>query len=156
VKRLKARLTRSYRQAYMEAYYALDFVSLLLSKETPRQAEISLSRAVQLLVPLGSLGADKVPTPQLSPEEQRDQELVSRGWKLQGLENTAESLLRSADRLEKEVGSESKYWVQILAVRDKGWSVCRLPRERHTLGVRFGFREGELLNRAIYIPSSIC
>src|SRR4051794_40565177 len=111
----------------MEAYHALDFVSLLLSKGTPRAAEISLSRAVQQLVPLGSLGADKIPVPQLPPEEQRDQELVSRGWKLQGLEATAESLLRSSDRLEKEVESEGNYWVQILAVRDKGWSVCLLP-----------------------------
>ncbi|KAH0543678.1 hypothetical protein FGG08_001993 [Glutinoglossum americanum] len=128
-------------QAYTEAFHALDFISLLLSKETPRAAEISLSRAVQDHVPLGSLGADKIPVSQLPPNEQRDQELVSRGWKLQGLENTAESLLKSADRLEREAESEGKYWAQILAVRDKGWSVCRLPRERHTLGVRFGFGE---------------
>ena len=130
----------------MEVYRALDFVSLLLSKDTPRVAEVSLSQHVQQLVPLKCLGADKIPVPQLSPEEQRDQELTSRGWKLQGLENTAESLLRSADRLGREVESEGKYWDQILAVRDKGWSVCRLPRERHTLGVRFGFGEGEQLN----------
>ncbi|KAH0565172.1 hypothetical protein GP486_001436 [Trichoglossum hirsutum] len=128
-------------QAYMEAYHALDFISLLLSKETPRVAEISLSPAVQQLVPLGCLGADKIAAPQLSPEELRGQELVSRGWKLQALETATESLSNSADRLEKEVESENRYWVQILAVRDKGWSVCRLPRERHTLGVRFGFGE---------------
>jgi mediator of RNA polymerase II transcription subunit 17, fungi type len=143
-------LTGNSRAASLEAYRALDFISLLLSKDTPRTAEISLSQGTQLLVPLGSLGADKIPVPQLPLEEQRDQDLISRGWKLQGLENTAESLLRSADRLEKEVESESKYWAQILAVRDKGWSVCRLPRERHTLGVRFGFGEGEQLNYTAY------
>jgi mediator of RNA polymerase II transcription subunit 17 len=140
---MRARLIGSCRQAYMEAYHALNFVSLLLSKETPRAAEISLSRAIQQLVPLGSLGADKIPAPQPSPEEQRGQELVSRGWKLQAIETAAESMLNSADRLEKDVESESRYWAQVLAVKDKGWSVCRLPRERHTLGVRFGFGEGE-------------
>ncbi|KAI9782595.1 MAG: RNA polymerase II mediator complex subunit [Geoglossum umbratile] len=139
--RARQEMLKQIEAASLEAYRALDFISLLLSKETPRTAEISLSQNIQQLVPLGSLGADKIPAPQLSPEEQRDQALISRGWKLQGLENTAEYLLRSADRLEKEVESESRYWAQILAVRDKSWSVCRLPRERHTLGVRFGFGE---------------
>ncbi|KAI9769956.1 MAG: RNA polymerase II mediator complex subunit [Geoglossum simile] len=141
VLRARQEIVKQIEAASHEAYRALDFISLLLSKDTPRTAEISLSQGTQLLVPLGSLGADKIPAPQLPLEGQRDQDLISRGWKLQGLENTAESLLRSADRLEKEVESECKYWTQILAVRDKGWSVCRLPRERHTLGVRFGFGE---------------
>ncbi|KAI9795878.1 MAG: hypothetical protein M1825_001069, partial [Sarcosagium campestre] len=128
-------------QAYMEAYYALDFVSLLLSKETPRQAEISMSELLRKRVPLGSLGADRVQTRAQPEADIADGELISRGWKLQGLNSAADSLLRSTSRLEKEIELETRYWEQVLTVGAKGWSLCRLPREKHTLGVRFGFAE---------------
>ncbi|KAI9820326.1 MAG: RNA polymerase II mediator complex subunit [Pycnora praestabilis] len=128
-------------QAQQEALYALDFVSLLLSKETPRQAEVSMSPYLREHVPTGSIGADRTPLPQLSEAEQRDREKVSQGWKLEGLNSAADSLLRSANRLEREMEQESRYWEQILAVQEKGWSVCRLSHEKHTLGVRFGFSE---------------
>lgn len=36
---------------------------------------------------------------------------------------------------------ETTYWDQVLAVKEKGWSLSRLPREKHTLGVRYGFAE---------------
>ena len=38
---------------------------------------------------------------------------------------------------------EARYWEDVLAVKQKGWSVCRYPRERQTLGVRYGFLECE-------------
>ncbi|KAI9795606.1 MAG: RNA polymerase II mediator complex subunit [Piccolia ochrophora] len=128
-------------QAHMETYYALDFVSLLLSRETPRQAEVSMSELLRKRVPLGSLGAERVQATPASEVHDQDDELVSRGWKLQGLNSAADSLLRSATRLEKEIEQETRYWEQVLAVSERGWSVCRLPREKHTLGVRFGFSE---------------
>lgn len=126
----------------METLYALDFVSLLLSKETPRQAEISMSPHLKQTVPIGSLGLDITRLPQPSESEEREAELVSQGWKLEGLTSAADSLLRSASRLEKEMEQETRYWGQVLAVKKEGWSICRLPRERHTLGVRYGFAEG--------------
>ncbi|KAL9125354.1 MAG: hypothetical protein Q9175_008090, partial [Cornicularia normoerica] len=39
------------------------------------------------------------------------------------------------------MGREANYWDQVLAVKEKGWSLSRLPRENHTLGVRYGFAE---------------
>lgn len=39
------------------------------------------------------------------------------------------------------MGKETTYWDQVLAVKEKGWSLSRLPREKHTLGVRYGFAE---------------
>lgn len=126
----------------MEAYHALDFVSLLLSKETPRQAEISMSQHLKQHVPLGSLGVEKVQVEQESDAAIKDRELVSRGWKLNSLTMAADSLLHSARRLEKEVEREGRYWEQALAISQRGWSLCRMPRDKHTLGVRFGFREG--------------
>ena len=124
---------------------ALDFVSLLLSKETPRQAELSMSPYLKQNAPMGSLGVDKLQEPPpLSEAETRDRDLISRGWKLEGLNSAADSLLQSANKLEKEMEQEVRYWEQVLSVNEKGWSICRLPRERHTLGVRYGFAEGEL------------
>lgn len=127
----------------METLYALDFVSLLLSKETPRQAEISMSQHLRQSVPIGSLGVGIIRQPQPSGTEKRDAKLVSQGWKLQGLTSAADSLLRSATRLEIEMEQETRYWEQVLAVKEQGWSICRLPRDRHTLGVRYGFAEGK-------------
>lgn len=60
---------------------------------------------------------------------------------MQSLSGAADSLLKAATRLEKEIGRETTYWDQVLFVKDEGWSLCRLPREKHTLGVRYGFAE---------------
>ncbi len=96
-------------------------------------------------LPMGSLGAEIMQKPQLSDEDKRDDEMVSLGWKMQSLSNTADSLLKSATRLEQEMELETKYWEQVLAIKEEGWSLCRLPREKHTLGVRYGFAEGNTL-----------
>lgn len=58
------------------------------------------------------------------------------------MDSAADSLLKSATRLEQEMERETTYWEKILAVKEQGWSVCRLPREKHTLGVKYGFSEG--------------
>jgi mediator of RNA polymerase II transcription subunit 17 len=39
---------------------------------------------------------------------------------------------------------EAQYWKKAFALKEKGWTVMRMPRERHTLGVKFGFSEGLL------------
>ena len=130
------------RMAQMECGNALEFVSLLLSKHTPVQAQLTMSSFLKQHVPVGSLGAEVMQTPQVSDEEKRDDELISIGWKMQSLNNTADSLLMSATRLEQEMDLEAKYWEQVLAIKEEGWSLCRLPREKHTLAVRYGFAEG--------------
>ena len=94
---------------------------------------------------MGCIAAEIVQTPERSRAEINKMQMVSIGWKMQSLKSTADSLLRSATRLGQEIGRETKYWEQILAVKEHGWSLCRLPREKHTLGVRFGFAEGDTL-----------
>ncbi len=136
------RLVNGARHAYTETSHALDFVSLLLSKTNPRQAEITMSPFLKENLPMGCLGAEVVQAPEKSEAEIKALQIVSVGWKMQSLKSTADSLLRSATRLEQEVGRETKYWEKILAVKEQGWSLCRLPREKHTLGVRYGFAEG--------------
>ncbi|KAM5434643.1 RNA polymerase II mediator complex subunit [Microsporum ferrugineum] len=128
-------------QAQVEACYALDFVSLALSKYAPRQVELSMTPYVKLKIPSGSLGIDKIKTPDQTEADRRDIEVVSKGWKLESFSSAANNLLEAATRLQKEVAAETRYWSEVLAIKEKGWKICRLPRERQTLGVQHGFLE---------------
>lgn len=91
---------------------------------------------------MGCIGAEIVQAPEKPEAEINKMQMVSIGWKMRSLKSTADSLLRSATRLEQEIERETRYWEKILKVKEQGWSLCRLPREKHTLGVRFGFAEG--------------
>ena len=93
-------------------------------------------------IPIGSLGVEISQPPAPSVSQTHDEGLVALGWKMQSLGVAADSLLRSATKLESEIERETTYWDEVLAVKQKGWSLCRLPRERHTLGIRYGFGEG--------------
>ncbi|EAU32717.1 conserved hypothetical protein [Aspergillus terreus NIH2624] len=137
----RAEITNFALQAHMEAMFALDFVSLLLSKYAPRQAETSMSAILKQVAPLGSLNAEVVNPPPKPESTAKDIKTVSRGWRLQNFDAAANRLLDAATRLESEVASETRYWEEVLAVKNKGWKVCRLPRERQALGVQYGFME---------------
>ncbi|GFG03379.1 mediator of RNA polymerase II transcription subunit 17 [Aspergillus udagawae] len=139
--RRRAEIIQFAMQAHMEAMFALDFISLLLSKHTPRQAETSMSAYLKQVAPLGSLNAEIISPPPKPEAVVRDTKTVSRGWRLQSFNAAADKLLKSASRLENEVASETRYWHEVLAVKDKGWKLCRLPRQGQTLGVQYGFLE---------------
>ena len=120
-----------------------DFLSLLMTKTNPSQAQNTISPQLRETLPIGTLGMDKI-----SPRDTRltiarrdDNKVVGKGWKIQALDRSVDSILAAATRLEKEIDCETKYWEEILAVDAKGWKTCKLPQERHTLGVRFGFFE---------------
>ncbi|KAK1992148.1 RNA polymerase II mediator complex component SRB4 [Colletotrichum falcatum] len=127
------------------ALMTLDFVSLLLSKESPAQAGVTLSQALRDWTGIGTLGIakrqDSEEQKQRDAERAKDNRDVSLGWALLDIQTTKESADKAASHLSNEVDREAKYWDQVLAVHQAGWSMCRLPAERHTLGVRFGFSE---------------
>jgi mediator of RNA polymerase II transcription subunit 17 len=128
------------RQAQNEALTALDFISLLLSKEVPR-AEASMSPLLKNSVPTSALDFDRTLIAQPTQAQEDEAKAVTHGWNLTALNSSADRLLGAAEKLEKEITKETKYWEQIRSVSEKGWATCRLPRERHTVGVRFGFSE---------------
>lgn len=130
----------------METVFALDFVSLLLSKQVPRQAETSMSAFLKQVAPLGSLNAELVRPPPKPESTAKDISMVSRGWRIQNFNGAANKLLQAAFRLETEVTSETRYWNEVLTVKSKGWKISRLPSERQALGVQYGFLEGELIS----------
>lgn len=125
----------------METLHALDFISLLLSKHAARQAETSISPFLKEAVPLGSLSVDQVNPPPKSDSAKQDVSTVSRGWRVQNFNTASTKLLKAASRLETEVNSETRYWNEVVAVKAKGWKICRLPRDRQALGVQYGFLE---------------
>lgn len=95
------------------------------------------------MVPIGTLGMDKINArdTRLTIARRDDNKVIGKGWKIQALDRSVDSILAAATRLEREIDRETKYWEEILAVDQKGWKTCKLPQERHTLGVRFGFFE---------------
>jgi len=119
---------------------ALNVVSLLLTKHSPA-AQTTMSALLKQALPQGVLGAEIVQAPQVSELEKHNDEMVGIGSRMKSLNGTADSLLKSASRLEEEMGRETTYWEQVLAVKEKGWSLHRMPREKHTLAVRYGFAE---------------
>lgn len=134
----KAEMLQQVGGAHNSALMALDFISLLLSVPGGK-GEQSMSPVLKEHVPTASMGAQVIE--RTADESKRDISLVAKGWKLESFNSAADSLLRSSARLESEIQQETSYWEQVLLVKAKGWTMCRMPGERHTLGVKYGFRE---------------
>lgn len=120
---------------------ALDLVSLLLTKEDAAQASMTLSPALQELVGVGVLDADKLAKSNITEVRVQDHKTIATGWKFADIDKTVDSVLTAASRLQKEITVETKYWADVLAVSEKGWSITHVPNEPGTLGVRYGFSE---------------
>ena len=65
---------------------------------------------------------------------------------MKSLQSSADSLLVSANRLATEVHKETKYWQDVLNLKQEGWALCRKPNELHTLAIRYGFEEARSSN----------
>ena len=129
----------------MEIGYALDFTSIVLSGQVPmQQVENTISPFLKQTLPLASLGMGIDQVPAVSDKKSKDHGLVSLGWKMQSLTKAADGLLNAATRLEKDAKVEARHWGEVLAIKENGWAICRMPRERHTMCVRYGFAEGLL------------
>lgn len=126
-----------------------EVISAALSKETPVQASGSMSQELRNLIGTGTLGMDKLNAPRVTNTIQEENKKSAKGWKVQGLNKTVDSILAAAERLKTEVEHETIFWGQVLAISDNHWAVCRLPYDKHTLGVRFGFSEGNLAQMTV-------
>lgn len=124
------------------AMLTLDTLSLLLSKQNLTQASVTLSQQLRDMVGIGTLGADRLDEPSVDEAKEKAQEEVAIGWTLMEINKTRNAAEAASSFLEREVDTESRYWEEVMAVKKAGWSMCRVPQERHTLGVRFGFSEG--------------
>ena len=137
----KYEMLANMRAAEQEVLMSLDFVSLLLSKDAPKQALTTLSPVLKDSVPIGSLGTDSWQRTPVDKAREAQGDLLATNVRMQGLQQSADSLLAAANRLQDNVRNETEYWNQILSISDKGWNVCRVPGKQNRLGVRFGFSE---------------
>jgi mediator of RNA polymerase II transcription subunit 17 len=120
--------------------FALDFVSLLLSKENPVQAVTTFSPGLRDMVGIGTLGATILEAPTIiSQRRVPDNKMVGIGKRLMDLTKAADAALAASKRLQREIMLETKYWSMVLGVSESGWQTFRLPHEPHTMGVKFGF-----------------
>jgi mediator of RNA polymerase II transcription subunit 17 len=120
---------------------ATEIISAALSKDAPVQAGVTMSQELRDLIGTGTIGMDKLNAPRTTDATKLGNRQAAKGWKIQGLNKSVDSILAAAERLKSEVERETIFWGQVLAVSDSGWAICRLPNDRHTLGVRFGFSE---------------
>ncbi|KAL2130224.1 hypothetical protein VTI74DRAFT_6721 [Chaetomium olivicolor] len=133
-------ILRAIHQTHQTAMFALDSVSLLLSKENPAQAVTTFSPGLRDMVGIGTLGATVLETPTtLAQSRVPDQRMVSIGKRLMDLNKAADTALAASKRLQREIGFETRYWSEALAVSDAGWQAFRMPNEPQTMGVKFGF-----------------
>ncbi|KAA8902481.1 subunit 17 of mediator complex-domain-containing protein [Sphaerosporella brunnea] len=126
--------------AHNEALLALDFISLVASLNAPETAIPTMSPALKQAVPPGCLGFDRV-SRKVDKKAQADDQRIAKEWKRQGLASAAEALMAASRKLGAEGEKERKYWEEVLAIRNDGWLITRMPRERNVLGVRYGFAE---------------
>lgn len=91
------------------------------------------------------MGVDKMHASRTTEAQKLDTRQVAKAWRCQNLQATVDKIMRAAEKLEEELAAEAVYWEQVRTVSDKGWAVCRLPGERHTMAVRLGFFEGMLV-----------
>lgn len=120
----------------------LDSLSLLLSKQNPTQAGVTLSQQLREMVGIGTIGTDKLDETNITQERIEDQENVAIGWTLMEINKTRDAAEEASAFLQREMTAEGRYWEEVMAVQKSGWSLSKVPQERHTLGVRFGFSEG--------------
>ena len=126
--------------AQNEILCALDFVSLLISKQQI-SAQTSMSPALKEAVPVGSLAGRVLDKKQLSTSAKYQLSAISQGWRSDSFKSASEKLSAASTRLKSEAERESKYWAQIADLTARGWPVSRLPRDRKAVGAHFGFAE---------------
>lgn len=121
----------------------LDSISLLLSKQNPTTASVTLSQQLRDLVGIGTLGADRLDASNVTEAMTEEKQNVATGWTILEINQTRDAAESASKFLQKEIAAEGNYWEELMKVQSSGWAICRMPNERHTLGVRFGFSEGK-------------
>ncbi|KAF7559829.1 hypothetical protein G7046_g4335 [Stylonectria norvegica] len=138
---VKGEVLRSIDIASQTALLTLDFLSHLISKQNPTQASATMTQLLRELAGIGTMGADRLDDSNVTPLKVREQEDVAMGWTLMEANKTTDAAQEASSFLQDEMAAEGRYWDEMMAVQKSGWSISKVPRERHTLGVWFGFSE---------------
>ena len=137
----KLEMLANVKTAEQDILVLLDLVSLLESTHAPKQAASTISQRLKQSVPMGTFGTDlwqRMPTDQAREAESK---CLTANVRMQSLQTAADNLLAAATSLENNARKETQYWDQILAIKEKGWNVSKIPGRQHRLGIRYAFRE---------------
>ncbi|KKA30177.1 hypothetical protein TD95_001159, partial [Thielaviopsis punctulata] len=137
----KMEILRSMDHAHNCAMITLDFMSLLMSKELPVQAGTTLTARLREMVGIGTLGSNKVMESNVTASRLHNDSMIGLGWALMDVDKARQTAAKLSVSMKQEISRENKYWESIVSVCESGWAICRLPNERQTLGVKFGFTE---------------
>src|SRR5689334_16486008 len=99
------------------AMLTLDSLSLLLSKQNPTQAGLTLSQQLRDLVGIGTLGVDKLDEANTMAARTHDKQQVALGWTLGDINKARDAAQEASSLLESEVETESRYWEGVMAVK---------------------------------------
>ncbi|KAK4192475.1 subunit 17 of mediator complex-domain-containing protein [Podospora australis] len=142
---VRAELLQSTEGALRTSNWALDFISLLISKENPALASTTLNQHTRETVGVGTLGATVLGAPTaLTQSRIPDNKMMVIGRRLLDLDNGVDTALAASKRLEKETTAEAKYWSEVHRVSQAGWRTAPLPHDQGTMSVSFGFPSAEL------------
>lgn len=140
LQKTRAEMLEALGHAHNEALLALDYISLVTSLNAPEAGLSTMSPALKAAVPPGCLGFDRI-SRKIDKKAQEEDMKVAKKWKVDGLNSAADALLGASKKLGAEVQKETVYWQGALAIRNDGWLITRMPRERNVLAVRYGFAE---------------
>ncbi|RMZ87549.1 hypothetical protein DV736_g5221, partial [Chaetothyriales sp. CBS 134916] len=134
----KESMTKQWSRGLDELLTSLDFLSLLISKQSAA-ARASISDGLQAQkVPAGSLEAKVIQaqTP-LTSKVQRDAQ-VAQGWKTKGFESAHAKFTAASVRLKKEAEREALFWAETARLQEDGWKISRHPRDSKAVGIHIG------------------
>ncbi|KAK3330573.1 subunit 17 of mediator complex-domain-containing protein [Apodospora peruviana] len=135
------RLVRNITDAHNASKRSAELISLLLSRDNPSQGAANVSPELRNVVGLGTLGATVLDRPStLIQDRVPDNKMIAIGKRLLDCSKNANTASSAAARLQQETALETKYWGEVLAVSEKGWSTGRQRDEPpETMRVKFGF-----------------
>ncbi|KAK0671214.1 putative mediator of RNA polymerase II transcription subunit 17 [Cercophora samala] len=140
VNAVRAELLQQTQAALATSNWALDFLSLLISREMPTQATSTLSPETRATVGLGTLGATMLAAPTaLARSRETETRMTAIGQRYLSLESCIKMAQPAQSRLEHQIQAEEKYWSEVSTVKEAGFRVARMAQEPQTMCVSFGF-----------------
>ncbi|KAK4648976.1 RNA polymerase II mediator complex subunit [Podospora bellae-mahoneyi] len=137
---VRAELLQQTQAALATSNWALDFLSLLISREMPTQATSTLSQETRATVGLGTLGATMLAAPTaLAQSRETEMRMTAIGQRYLALDNCISMAKPAQSRLEHQIQAEEKYWAEVSTVKEAGFRVARMAQEPQTMCVSFGF-----------------
>ncbi|RMD41900.1 hypothetical protein DV735_g3234, partial [Chaetothyriales sp. CBS 134920] len=134
----KESITKEWSRGLDELLTSLDFLSLLISKQSVAARAGTSDGLRAQKVPAGSLEAKVIQaqTPLIATVKKEAQ--VARGWKAKGFESAHAKFTAASERLKKEAEREALFWAETARLQEDGWKISRHPRDSKAIGIHIG------------------